>query len=60
MKIVLLKDTMHGKMGETVSVSSSRAIYLIRCNRAKKYIAPIKKEKNDNKPTVTRKSKAKS
>ena len=51
---------MHGKMGETVSVSSSRAIYLIRCNRAKKYVAPIKKEKNDDKPAVTRKSKAKS
>ena len=60
MKIVLLKDTMHGKAKETVTVSYARAIYLIKCNRAVKYVAPIKKEKNDDKPTVTRKSKAKS
>ena len=60
MKIVLLKDTMQGKKGATVKVAPSLAKYHISCNNAIEFIAPIKKEKNDNKPTTTRKSKAKS
>ena len=51
---------MQGKKGATVKVAPALAKYHISCNNAIEYIAPIKKEKNDDKPTTTRKSKAKS
>ena len=60
MKIVLLKDSEQGKKGATVKVAPALANYLLRCKVAKKYVAPIKKEKKDDKPTTTRKSKGKS
>ena len=48
---------MQGKKGATVKVAPDLAKYHISCNNAIEFIAPIKKEKNDNKPATTRKSK---
>lgn len=68
-KIELLKNNEHGKKGDIISVTPDRANYLIRCNGAKKYVAPkrkkgpkteSKKETENDKPRVTSKSKGKS
>ena len=63
MKITLTKDTQLGKKGDTISVSQPRGDYLIRMGVAEKYVKPKtkpKKEKENDKPRTTRKSKAKS
>ena len=63
MKIILTKDIQLGKKGDTVSVSQPRGDYLIRMGVAEKYVKPKakpKKEKENDKPRTTRKSKAKS
>ena len=63
MKIDLIKNHVLGKKGDTISVSQPRGDYLIRMGVAEKYVKPKakpKKEKENDKPRTTRKSKAKS
>ena len=63
MKIDLIKNHTLGNKGETITVSQPRGDYLIRMGVAEKYVKPKakpKKEKENDKPRTTRKSKAKS
>ena len=63
MKIDLIKNHTLGNKGETITVSQPRGDYLIRMGVAEKYVKPKakpKKEKENDKPRATRKSKAKS
>ena len=62
-EIVLLKPFGRFKKGDKIEANEMRANYFIRMGVAEKYVKPKakpKKEKENDKPRTTRKSKAKS
>ena len=58
MKIVLIKDHVLGKKGDTVSVSQPRGDYLIRMGVAEKHVAKVEVEQEE-KPKPKKETKPK-
>ena len=58
MKIVLIKDHVLGKKGDTISVSQPRGDYLIRMGVAEKHVAKVEVEQEE-KPKPKKETKAK-
>ena len=60
MKIVLIKDHVLGKKGDTVSVSQPRGDYLIRMGVARLHVAKVKVEQDEKpKPKPKKETKPK-